>query len=226
MAAAPTTLIIFDCDGVLVDSEPLACRIEVAVLHEIGHPISHAEFCRRAIGRSRKDNEAMLTALWHRPLPTDYTQQVQSRLFKAFREELAPIAGMPELVGRVAGGRCVASSSPPDRLALALEIGGYADLFGPQVFSAVEVPRGKPAPDLFLHAAGRAGASPERSLVIEDSAPGIAAAKAAGMVAIGFCGGGHCSADHAQMLAAAGADTVAADAADLASILRTRGFPV
>jgi len=222
VATTPTTLIIFDCDGVLVDSESLACRVELAVLHGLGHPISDAEFRRRAIGRSRKDNQAMLEALWGRPLPGDYTEQVQSRLFQTFRTELLPVAGMTELVRRVTIDRCVASSSPPDRLTLALALGGYTALFGPGVFSAVEVARGKPAPDLFLHAAARRAAAPERCLVVEDSVPGIEAAKAAGMIAVGFCGGGHCPSDHAAALKAAGADEVASDAAALAGLLDRR----
>ena len=224
MATAPTTLIIFDCDGVLVDSEVLACRVEVAVLHGLGHPIPYAEFCRCAIGRSRKDNQAMLEAFWDRALPEDYTDQVQSQLFQTFRTELQPVAGMPALVARVRGDRCVASSSPPDRLGLALSLGGYAALFGGAVFSAVEVRRGKPAPDLFLHAAARRDCTPEHCLVVEDSVPGIEAAKAAGMVAIGFCGGAHCLPGHAALLAQAGADAVATDASELASFLLPRGF--
>ena len=224
MATTPTTLIIFDCDGVLVDSEMLACRVELAVLHGLGHPISGEEFRRRAIGRSRKDNQAMLEALWGRPLPGDYTEQVQSRLFQTFRTELLPVAGMPALVRRVTVDRCVASSSPPDRLTLALDLGGYAALFGPGVFSAVAVARGKPAPDLFLHAAARRAAVAGQCLVVEDSVPGIEAAKAAGMIAVGFCGGGHCPPGQADTLAAAGADEIAVDAASLARLLDRRGL--
>ncbi len=224
MATSPTTLIIFDCDGVLVDSELLACQVETGVLHALGHPISLEEFRRRAIGRSRKDNQAMLEALWDRPLPADYSEQVQSRLFRRFRTALRPVAGMPELVGRVAVDRCVASSSPPDRLALALSIGGYAPLFGDAVFSTVAVARGKPAPDLFLHAAGRRAVPADRCLVVEDSIPGIEAARAAGMTAIGFCGGGHCLPDHSDALVAAGADAVALDAAGLERLLDDRGL--
>ncbi|MDB5361258.1 MAG: hydrolase [Rhodospirillales bacterium] len=224
MATTPTTLIIFDCDGVLVDSEVLACRVEVAVLHRLGHPISHEEFCRRAIGRSRKDNQAMLAALWDRPLPSDYADQVQSRLFETFRTELEPVAGMPALAARVKIDRCVASSSPPDRLTLALSLGGYAPLFGDRVFSAVDVARGKPAPDLFLHAAARRAVRPEHCLVVEDSVPGVEAAKAAGMLAIGFCGGGHCPPGQADTLAAAGADAIAADTAALTRLLDRRGL--
>ena len=224
MATVPTTLIIFDCDGVLVDSEVLACQVEVAVLRGLGHPIPYAEFCRRAIGRSRKDNQAMLEAHWGRPLPADYTDQVQSRLFESFRTELQPVAGMPDLVRRVVVDRCVASSSPPDRLGLALSLGGYAPLFGDGVFSAAEVARGKPAPDLFLHAAARRGAPAVQCLVVEDSVPGIEAAKAAGMIAVGFCGGGHCPPDQADILSAAGADAIAADAADLARLLKRRSL--
>ncbi len=219
MVNEPSTLIIFDCDGVLVDSEILACQVEIEVLHGLGHPISLDEFARRAIGRSRKDNQAMLEALWDRPLPLDYTGQVQSRLFERFRAELKPVAGMPELVRRTPVGRCVASSSPPDRLALALALGGYAPLFGDAVFSAVAVKHGKPAPDLFLHAAARCGVSPDRCVVVEDSVPGIQAAKAAGMVAIGFCGGGHCPPDQAATLRHAGADDVAHDAMTLDHLL-------
>ena len=222
MVTTPTTLIIFDCDGVLVDSEILACQVELAVLQTLGHPISDAEFRRRAIGRSRKDNQAMLEGLWGRPLPDDYTDQVQSRLFQTFRTRLLPVAGMPDLVRRVTIDRCVASSSPPDRLALALALGGYSALFGAGVFSAVDVARGKPAPDLFLHAAAGRSAAPERCLVVEDSVPGIEAAKAAGMIAVGFCGGGHCPSDHAAALKAAGADEVASDAAALAGLLDRR----
>ncbi|GGF15997.1 haloacid dehalogenase [Aliidongia dinghuensis] len=219
MAAAPSTLIIFDCDGVLVDSEVLACQVEIEVLHGLGHPISLAEFARRAVGRSRKDNWAMLEAHWGRPLPGDYTEQVQARLFERFRAELTPVAGMPELVRRITGSRCVASSSPPDRLALTLALCGYAPLFEGAAFSAAEVRAGKPAPDLFLHAAARRGAEPRHCVVVEDSVPGILAAKAAGMRAIGFCGGGHCAPDHAASLRAAGADEIAADAAALARLL-------
>lgn len=219
MVTKPTTLIIFDCDGVLVDSERLACEVEVAVLHGLGHPIAFEDFCRRAIGRSRKDNQAMLEALWGRPLPDDYTHQVQSRLFDRFRTALKPVAGMPELVRRVTVDRCVASSSPPDRLMLTLTLGGYIPVFGGSVFSAVEVQRGKPAPDLFLHAAARSRAQPDHCLVVEDSVPGIEAAKAAGMVAVGFCGGGHCASDHAVTLTRAGADDIALDTGDLTQIL-------
>jgi HAD superfamily hydrolase (TIGR01509 family) len=222
VATPPTTLIIFDCDGVLVDSEMLACRVELAVLHGLGHPISDAEFRRRAIGRSRKDNQAMLEALWDRPLPSDYTEQVQSRLFQTFKTELLPVAGMPDLVRRVTVDRCVASSSPPDRLTLALTLGGYLPLFGDRVFSAVEVARGKPAPDLFLHAATRRATAPGHCLVVEDSVPGIEAAKAAGMIAVGFCGGGHCPPGQAGALTAAGADEIARDTAALAILLDRR----
>jgi HAD superfamily hydrolase (TIGR01509 family) len=224
VATAPTTLIIFDCDGVLVDSELLACQVEIEILQGLGHPISLGEFQRRAIGRSRKDNQAMLEGLWDRPLPADYTEQVQSRLFDLFRTGLRPVVGMVDLVGRVAVDRCVASSSPPDRLGLVLSIGGYEPLFPSHVFSAVEVARGKPAPDLFLHAAYRMGAEPGRCLVVEDSVPGIQAAKAAGMTAVGFCGGGHCLPDHPAALRAAGADEIAADSSALAVFLARRGL--
>ena len=213
-------LIIFDCDGVLVDSEPLACRIELATLAALGHPIGEAEYRRRATGRSRKDVNAMLDSLWEGTLPPDYTERIRAATFAAFDAELQPVAGIRAVLDRLgAQRRCVASSGHPTRIARALAVTGLAGFFGGDVFSAVEVARGKPAPDLFLHAARRLETAPEECLVVEDSLPGIQAAKAAGMTAIGFTAGGHCEAGHAGELRAAGADAIAADGAALAALL-------
>jgi HAD superfamily hydrolase (TIGR01509 family) len=211
-------LIIFDNDGVLVDSEPIACRVELEVLRGLGHPIGAEEFHRRAIGTRAADCRAMLEAHWGRPLPADYGGRVEAALFAAFRRELRPVAGIAALLARLAAPRCVASSGTPERIALALEVTGLAPFFD-GVFSGVEVPRGKPAPDLFLHAAERLGIPPGSAIVIEDSVPGIRAAKAAGMRAIGFTAGGHCGAGHAARLTEAGADAIAPDAMALARLL-------
>ena len=148
---AQPKLVIFDCDGVLVDSEPLACRIELEMLAAIGHPIGAEEFRRRAVGRSRKDVNAMLEAHWARALPADYTDRIRAATFAAFGVELQPVPGIREVLdGLGAQPRCVASSGYPARIARALEVTGLAGFFGDHVFSAVEVERGKPAPDLFL----------------------------------------------------------------------------
>jgi HAD superfamily hydrolase (TIGR01509 family) len=219
VAEPSCSLIIFDCDGVLVDSEVLACQSHFDELQRIGHPISYAEFCRRAIGTSAKDNLAMLAGIWGRPMPDDYLDRVRATTRRRFETELRPIDGIAALLGRIAVPVCVASSSAPERLSQSLGLTGLMPRFEGRVFSAVEVRNGKPAPDLFLHAATRMGHAPERCLVVEDSEPGIRAAKAAGMTAIGFLGGSHCEPDHAERLKDAGADYVANNATALTQLL-------
>jgi HAD superfamily hydrolase (TIGR01509 family) len=217
---AQPKLVIFDCDGVLVDSEPLACRIELAALAELDHPIGAEEFRRRAVGRSRKDVNAMLEAFWERALPADYTDRIRAATFTAFGTELKPVPGIRSVLEALGTQpRCVASSGYPTRIARALAVTGLAGFFGDHIFSAVEVERGKPAPDLFLHAATRMGVAPGTCLVVEDSVPGIQAAKAAGMTAIGFTAGGHCEPGHDRSLLEAGADGVVADAAALERLI-------
>ncbi len=213
-------LIIFDCDGVLVDSETIACRIETGLLKEIGHTIGYNEFCRRAVGRSRKDTNAMLEEFWGRALPADWAERVRAVTLDAFAAELRPVPGIASVLDGLGDRpRCVASSSSPSRIARSLELTGLAHYFGSDIFSASEVKHGKPAPDLFLYAAARMGAEPTSCTVIEDSVPGIEAAAAAGMRAVGFTAGSHCQPGHEAVLKAAGADAVATDAAALAALL-------
>ncbi|HEX2135456.1 MAG TPA: HAD family phosphatase [Microvirga sp.] len=200
-------LLIFDCDGVLVDSEPLACRIDAEALTALGFPFTPEEIMRRFVGASLKDMVARIEAEHGRPLPSDFGARLTCSLLARFETELKPIAGVREAVLALPHRRCVASSSAPDRIALSLRVTGLADLFG-HAFSAVDVKRGKPAPDLFLHAAERMGTAPRDCLVIEDSVFGIEAARSAGMRVIGFVGGGHCGPGHGGQLAAAGADLV------------------
>jgi HAD superfamily hydrolase (TIGR01509 family) len=222
-ALLPIPLILFDCDGVLVDSEVISCRVELAYLAALGHPITPDEFRRRAVGRSERDNQAMLEAIWGRALPADFNERNRAATLAAFETELQPVAGIGRLLERLGPiARCVASSSAPARIARSLELTGLARFFGGNLFSAAAVARGKPAPDLFLHAARRMGAEPAACLVVEDSAAGIAAAKAAGMTALGFTAGSHCAADHGANLRDAGADAVAADADALAALLADR----
>lgn len=208
-------LLIFDCDGVLVDSEVLACRIDAEVLAGFGIVLSPEDIMRRFVGMSLKDMVRTLEADHGRPLPEDFGAILNRALFARFETDLRPIPGVREAMAALPYPRCVASSSVPERIALSLRVTGLADLFD-HVFSATEVPRGKPAPDLFLHAASRMGARPEDCVVIEDSVAGVQAALAAGMRVIGFTGGGHCGPNHAERLRRAGAATVTARMADLA----------
>ena len=211
--------IFFDCDGVLIDSEVIACRVELDVLGEIGHPITLEEFQHRFVGTSRQFSLRALAEDWGKPLPGNYEDRVRERLYEAFRAELQAIDGMVDLVGRTGVRSAVASSSSLHRLGLALALAGYDSLFGNRVFSAEQVRNGKPAPDLFLFAAARMDVAPEHCVVIEDSPFGVTAARAARMGVIGFTGGAHCRPDHGQKLLEAGADRIAPDATILAAML-------
>ncbi len=215
------TIILFDCDGVLIDSEVIACRVELDVLGEIGHPITLEAFQSRFVGTSRQFSLEALAEDWGRPLPANYGELVRDRLDNVFRKELRPVDGMLDLVRRTEGRSAVASSSAISRLGLTLGLTGYDALFGDRVFSADQVRHGKPAPDLFLFAAARLGVFPEQCVVIEDSPFGVVAARAAGMHVIGFTAGAHCGPDHGQKLLQAGAERIAKDAPGLAGLIHT-----
>src|SRR5690349_8705823 len=192
-------LLIFDCDGVLVDSEPLSCRIDAEVLTELGVPYTAEEIARSFVGVSQKDMIARISAERGVTLPDDLGDRINQALFARFETDLKAIDGVRDAILALPYRRCVASSSLPQRIALSLRVTGLADLFD-DVFSASEVRHGKPAPDLFLHAASRMEVDPETCIVIEDSLAGVQAARAAGMRVIGFTGGGHCGPGHGERL--------------------------
>jgi beta-phosphoglucomutase-like phosphatase (HAD superfamily) len=211
-------LLIYDCDGVLVDSEILACGVASRALAAHGLSISPQEVARRFLGASSKDMRAALEIDLGRPLPADFEESRSTELFALFREELREVDGIGRVVaaaGAAGYAQCVASSSGLERIRLALGLVGLLQAFDGGIFSSSMVARGKPAPDLFLYAAGRMGFSPADCLVIEDSVNGVRAARAAGMRVIGFCGGSHCAPEHDALLRQAGADGMAPDAEDL-----------
>ena len=215
-------LVILDCDGVLIDSEVLACTLDAEIYTAAGYPISTEEVMARFIGLSGADVDALVERDLGRALPAGYDRDYRTRLFDLFRRELKAIAGVRNFLDDLAAAEvpfCVASSSLPERLHFTLELTGLWPHVEGRVFSASMVERGKPAPDLFLLASERMGVSPSRSLVVEDSAAGVTAAKAAGMRAFGFCGGSHCGPAHAQRLMDAGADASFATMTDLRSVL-------
>ena len=187
----PFDLVIFDCDGVLVDSETISASTLADNLMRIGFPVDLEYVDQHYLGRSFDVVKADYVRRVGRPLPKGFADAWYSDLFAAFRRDLKPIAGAADVLRRLAVPKCVASSSAPARLALSLEVTGLASLCGANVFDATMVTRGKPAPDLFLYCAERMGAVPKRTLVVEDSISGIAAAVAAGMTAWGFVGGSH-----------------------------------
>ena len=209
------TLLIFDCDGVLVDSEHLACAALAELMTTLGHSMTADQAMLAFAGRSLKDVLARAERLLSRPIPKDVGEQAAVQLMARFRRELQAVAGAKEAIAALPYRRCVASSSTPDRLMLSLDITGLSPLFGNNVFSAVEVANGKPAPDLFLLAARRLGEEPSSCIVIEDSVLGVEAAGAAGMAAIGFAGASHANQDLAERLAAAGAEPVIHSMANL-----------
>ncbi len=188
-SASAVKLVIFDCDGVLIDSERLAVKVDVAVLRELGWPLSEAEVIARFVGRSDRDTRAEIEAHLGHALPDSWQDEVEQRYRQVFATELTTVDGVVDALDRIDLPTCVASSGTHDHLRYTLGLTGLYDRFAGRIFSAEEVANGKPAPDLFLHAAGRMATSPARCVVIEDSRPGVAAARAAGMRVLAYAGG-------------------------------------
>jgi HAD superfamily hydrolase (TIGR01509 family) len=185
----PAELVIFDCDGVLLDSERIAVRVDAQVLADLGWPLSEAEIIDRFVGRSHSYMVGEIEAHLGRPLPATWDAELDPLYREAFAAELAPVAGVIQALAAISIPSCVASSSSHERLRFTLELVGLYERFAGRIFSAADVPRGKPAPDLFLYAARRCGVSPDACVVVEDSQWGVEAARAAGMRAIGYAGG-------------------------------------
>jgi HAD superfamily hydrolase (TIGR01509 family) len=212
-------LIIFDCDGVLVDSEPIINRAHAQVLTACGYSITEEALIERFCGMSDAETRNIIEHEWGRSLPASYAARVGEMIESGFRQSLAPIDGVAELLDGLRLPRCVASSSVPEQIRYKLELTGLLTYFGDNLFSATMVARGKPAPDLFLYAAEQLRAAPTRCLVVEDSPAGVDAAIAAGITAIGFSGGSHCGPEHAARLQARGANLVIANMRELAAAI-------
>ena len=191
--AAPPELVIFDCDGVLIDSEVISAEVLVGLAAEAGVCFDRAHVAAHFLGRSFPTVALAIREGWGRPLPPGFEAEYRARLLRRFARELRPTPGAAEALRACAVPSCVATSSSPERARASLEAAGLAPLVR-RLFTASEVSRGKPAPDLFLHAARAMGADPARCLVVEDSAPGIEAARAAGMAVAFFAAGGHLAA--------------------------------
>ena len=202
-------LVVFDCDGVVVDSEVLACRTLAETLSEHGLPIGTEEVFERFLGRSFSEVDAYARARLGTSLPESFRGALRTRLEAAFRTSLKPIDGVREVLSTIDRPFCLASSSDPARISLTLAVAGMTVTFGDRVFSASQVRKGKPLPDLFLYAAEMMAKAPSRTLVIEDTVPGVLAGKAAGMMVWGFTGGSHCAGrDVGRKLQEAGADRI------------------
>ncbi len=182
-------LVIFDCDGVLVDSEPVANRVFTEMLAGLGLTTDYAQACREFVGLSMARCLAILEQRLGRKLPAGFEAELQARTFRAFREKLDAVPGVAEALDRLSVPFCVASSGEHEKMRLTLGLTGLLPRFEGRMFSATEVEKGKPHPDLFLHAAAGMGASPEFCAVVEDSLPGVQAGRAAGMTVYGYSPG-------------------------------------
>ncbi len=224
-AAGLTTpeLVIFDCDGVLVDSEILSCQIEAELFHKIGFTISTDEIMARFVGLNYETMAQQILSDYGVCLPDDFESRCLSRFSQVIETDLQAIPGMADMLAGISYPICLASSSPLDRIEKSLAVTSLTGYFTGRIFSAQMVSRGKPAPDLFLLAADECGTAPDKCLVIEDSAHGIKAAVAAGMSCVGFTAGAHCNASQKDTLAAAGADLSAQNTGQLALILNALG---
>jgi HAD superfamily hydrolase (TIGR01509 family) len=187
-----STLVLFDCDGVLVDSERLVVDIDVAAVTAAGWPVTREQVVETFVGRSDADVVALIEAQLGHALPADWDAHWDAEYRRVLDEQLEPVPGVRAAVEEVvARGRrtCVASSGSHDKMRRTLGRTGLWELFEGRIFSATEVAHGKPAPDLFLHAAARMRVDPGRCVVVEDSRYGVAAARSAGMRVVGFAGG-------------------------------------
>jgi HAD superfamily hydrolase (TIGR01509 family) len=212
-------LILFDCDGVLVDSEILACRVVSECLRDQDIFMPTTEVIRRYMGLSNKSMMLDLTTTFEGAIPKTFAQYISARTAEAFELELQCTPGIKEVLTSLSTQICVASSSSPERIKRSLTLTGLIDYFGRHIFSATQVEQGKPAPDLFLFAAASMAASPECCVVIEDSIPGVIAARSAHMQVFGFTGGSHCTPDHGEKLLAAGAAITFQRMSDLPGLL-------
>ena len=211
-------LVIFDCDGVLVDSEPIASHVLAEALGEAGHAITAAEAHGAFLGLSMRAVVAAVEREMGHPLPRDFRARFQTRLFAAFRRELRPIAGIHRALARIGERACVASNGEPEAIRLSLGLTGLLARFENRLFSASQIERGKPNPDLFLFAARSLSARAADCVVVEDSLPGVVGARAAGMQVLGYAPGAGPKRDHAAVLGAAGAK-VFADMAELPQLI-------
>jgi HAD superfamily hydrolase (TIGR01509 family) len=202
---ANVDLVIFDCDGVLVDSEVISCRAYSQMLTRHGYPITADQVLDRFLGVSDREARLIIEGEFGRKLPDDFEAQVKQATLQFYAGDLRAISHVGDAIAAIDQPKCVASSGTPEKIHHGLTCTGLYDRLAPHIFSASQVERGKPAPDLFLFAAEQMQAAPERCLVIEDSVPGISGARAAGMTVLGFHGGSHCRPGHEDRLRAAGA---------------------
>ena len=212
------SLVIFDCDGVLVDSERLMVHVEAEFLASYGWDLGPQGVMDRFMGRAAAETNAEIVAKLGDALPADWKEQLRAKFFAAFEESLEPVDGIVQVLDALTLPTCVASSGDHEKMRVTLGITGLRPRFEGRIYSAVDVGRGKPAPDLFLYAAQQMGTPPEECVVVEDSHYGVQAARAAGMRSLGYIGG----LSTPEMLAGPGT-VLFDDMRDLPDLLASRG---
>ena len=218
-------MVIFDCNGVLVDSEPLVAEVVSREFMRAGFALTPEIIARYFIGRRPADMFADVEIAAGRHLPPNFATILNSEILKRFRTDLQGSAHVARALSWLRGPKCVASSSSIDRIRLSLETTGLLRFFEPYLFSAGELRQGKPAPDLFLHAAAKMRVEPRNCIVVEDSPVGVTAGVAAGMRVIGFVGGSHAGPALPEHLRTAGASVVITDMRALkGTIIDLRGW--
>lgn len=218
-------LTIFDCDGVLVDSEIIAAKVESKLLTEAGYPISVEEMGERFAGMTWKNILLTIEREIDIPLSASLLDKSEQVLDQRLAREVKIIEGVVYALSRIPGPRCICSNSAMNRLQIMLNKVGLWEAFAPNIFSAKELgaDREKPKPDIFLHGAAQFGVKPDRCIVVEDSVHGVHAAHAAGMRVIGFTGASHTYPSHADKLTDAGAETVISRMVDLPAMIAALG---
>ena len=204
--------VIFDCDGVLIDSETIVTRVALECLAAVGLVYDKHVYSERYLGTTTGDFLSLLGTehqdRFGRPLPDDFSRVLSLRIESETEASLTAIDGVHSVVAALGVRKAVASGSSTRWLGKTLRQVGLFDAFAPHIYSAKDQARGKPAPDVFLHAAEQLGVRGDRCIAVEDSVNGTLAARAAGMRVIGFVGGGHCTPGHGARLSAAGAEVV------------------
>ncbi|BAY99752.1 HAD-superfamily hydrolase subfamily IA, variant 3 [Tolypothrix tenuis PCC 7101] len=207
-------LVIFDCDGVLVDSEPIINRVFAETLTEAGFPITYAEVTQKFIGKSLKTCLEIIETSYNKPLPKNFMELCKEREIAPLEQELKPVLGISEVLEQITLPKCVASNSSHRHIQMVLKLTGLLHKFDGKIYSANDVSRPKPFPDVYLYAAEQMNTNPEDCAVIEDSVPGVQAASAAGMTVFGYAYHSDCTA-----LAEAGAKIVFNDMRQLSQLL-------
>lgn len=218
-------VVIFDCNGVLVDSEPLATKVASEAFMRAGFALTPDVIARYFTGRRPADMFTEVEIAAGRKLPPDFAATVARETLDRFRAELRSTTHVAQALSWIRGPKCVASSSSLERIRTSLETADLLRFFEHNMFSANEVANGKPAPDLFLHAAHKMHVQPRECIVVEDSTVGVAAGVAAGMTVIGFVGGSHAGIHLGDQLRDAGAKTIINDMRALkTTIVDLRGW--